>query len=49
MANMALESSSTGLDIVVIQQGSMSVNANNAFFLAGNDDTSAKITFDSEL
>ena len=49
MANMALESSSTGLDIVVIKQGSMSVNANNAFFLAGDNDTSAKITFDSEL
>ena len=49
MANMALESSSTSTDIVVIKQSSMSVNANNAFFLAGNDDTSASITFNSEL
>ena len=49
MANLALESSSTSTDIIVIKQGSMSVNANNAFFLAGNDDTSAKITFDSEI
>ena len=49
MANMALESSSTGLDIVVLKQGSMSVTAQSAFFLAGNDDTSATITFNSEI
>ena len=49
MANMALESSSTSTDIIVLKQGSMSVNVNNAFFLAADGDTSAKITFDSEL
>ena len=49
MANMALESSSTGLDIVVIKQSGMSVTAQSAFFLAGNDDTSATITFNSEI
>ena len=46
---MGVESSSTGLDIVVLNQGGMSVTAQSAFFLAGNNDTSAQITFDSEL
>jgi len=49
IANMGLESSSTSLDVVVLNQGGMSVTAQSAFFLAGNNDTSAQITFDSEL